>query len=129
MKDYNFIDSNVIVKIFRGMCSEKNEHYHPSFLFFFEDQENDKFWMVINILSDAKNEEEIHQHFYDCSLEEIQDFIKNGELFIDTRKNKEHYHTIFFSQNNQQGFIFDLYNNVIIDDIEEDEYNNENIDE
>lgn len=110
----HFKGNNINISIFPGLCEEIDGHAHPVFLFFFYDQEEESFWLVVVI-----NSKNGHDHGYDISPQDVENFIKNQELVVTTSSDEGHSHTLYFHAEDMQSEIIDPFQEMDLDEIEE----------
>ena len=101
----HFHGHNIEANVYRGFCEVINDHYHPVFLLLYIDQQQEKFWVSIEILNNVKD----HSHKCDISNEDIEDFVSDGELtnITDELEKVDHVHKIHFNIDHRQGLTID----------------------
>jgi hypothetical protein len=118
----HFHGHNILVSVFHGLCEEVNQHHHASFLYIYCDQDNEEFWMVIEIFS--INEED-HNHYYNLTEENMTKFFETGELeIISSSEDSDHNHTFVFNKENIQEDVLDVFG-----ELEEESDDDEDSDE
>lgn len=130
MAPTHFHGHNIEVTVYKGLCEVNSEHHHPAFMFlFFNPSHSGEFWVLIEVIADTND----HGHECTASLEDINNFILNGELTLLTSKNEhiDHQHKLYFDINNKQGLTVDPVINIgkilgispgFFEEIEDDDY-------